>query len=66
MILCVGASGAGKSTLLKVLQQYGQETANVAEVAVAKPPPKGPILCPIPLTIPTVGTDIITISRTTK
>lgn len=57
MILCVGALGSGKSTLLKVLQLYGQELDSESTVDTTSF---------IPVTTPTVGTDLLTIIRCDK
>ena len=53
MILCVGALGAGKSTLLRVLHQHGLD----AGAATMSPD------FVIPTTTPTVGTDILALSK---
>ena len=56
MILCVGALGAGKSTLLRMLHQHGLD-----EGAAAMSPD-----FVIPNTTPTVGTDILALSKPTR
>ena len=61
MILCVGALGAGKSTLLRLLQQYGLELGAEAGAEASDSTPGA-----IPITTPTVGTDLLTVSRGSK
>lgn len=61
MILCVGALGAGKSTLLRLLQQYGQEYESEGPFEPNASVPGG-----VPITTPTVGTDLLTIAKCDK
>ena len=65
MILCVGALGSGKSTLLRILQQYGQEIENEPEAgeAAASSTSKPTV---IPITTPTMGTDLLTVAHCDK
>ena len=65
MILCVGALGAGKSTLLRVLQQYGLEYEAEAEATNGEATESGSS-GPIPITTPTMGTDLLTIIKSEK
>ncbi len=60
MILCVGALGSGKSTLLKVVQQYGQDLEEGASAASSS------TAFQMPITTPTVGTDLLMIIRCDK
>ena len=62
MILCVGALGSGKSTLLKVLQQHGQDIESEAEASSSTS--KKAVV--IPVTTPTMGTDLLTVSHADK
>ena len=64
MILCVGALGSGKSTLLKVLQQHGQDIESEAEAAASSSTSKKAVV--IPVTTPTMGTDLLTASHADK
>ncbi len=66
MILCVGAAGSGKSTLLKVLQQHGQNCSESTDPEGAPPPLPPTILDEMPIPIPTVGTNIVTLTRCKK
>ena len=64
LILCVGALGSGKSTLLKMLQQHGQELAmDAEEVAASKSSSKEGMT---PVTTPTMGTDLLTVTQCSK
>ena len=62
MILCVGALGSGKSTLLKVLQQHGQDIESEPEASSSTS--KKTVF--IPVTTPTMGTDLLTVSHADK
>ena len=61
MILCVGALGSGKSTLLRILQQHGQELESEADSEATTPKP-----VVAPLTTPTMGTDLLTVTQCNK
>ena len=65
MILCVGALGSGKSTLLKILQQHGQdlelEASKQEEDAPSESKPGYS-----PVTTPTMGTDLLTVTQSDK
>ena len=66
LILCVGALGSGKSTLLKILQQHGQdlESAESAALAAAEAASSLSSKTAItPVTTPTMGTDLLTVTR---
>ena len=63
-ILCVGTTGCGKTSLLRILQQKCQN--DYVKLATGKDPPAEPTDSHvpegyIPSTIPTVGTDLMTL-----